>query len=363
MTALRDRMRTALRSAGTADRDRQRVLYEFGELLDVLEGIAGDENAAGRTRDRASCFVDQLEVMAERHGDDFWQLGYLLNLVGEAVIRVDYLSSPIIDFMRTGLYVYGLRYIERHGRWHSLGMMAAHSEFVIEFTGRTNVKALRTEGKKRIEAGRPFCLVYFYVNELKKRHWRDRKKSSDVHDQPTHTLEETFESPTVVASEAPEPFANPVRFMFDLFAKQLGDEQRQIYLARHLGHMTKGDDAIDPSNSESLVAGLVARLESDGVGRRETWAAIAGRLGMTEKSAKREYLRALLVLLEESSTAVFDDGVRPRFVRKVLGTLRSVIQEKDLRIRDAGRGMGRLVERWEIALRFVLNHRARIEAS
>ena len=88
------------------------------------------------------------------------------------------------------------------------------------------------------------------------------------------------------------------------------------------------------------------------------WAEVSEHLGINEKTAKREYLRSLHVLLEQSCHAVFNgERIPSAYVRRILAQIRSVVHEKDLRLKSStGRGMGVLVEKWEVALRFVLNH-------
>ena len=84
---------------------------------------------------------------------------------------------------------------------------------------------------------------------------------------------------------------------------------------------------------------------------------LAERFACTEKTVKREYLRSLATLLGHASAEVFGERVPSSFVRRMMRTLNTIVREKDLKIRDnAGRGLGKIVERWEIALRFVLNH-------
>jgi hypothetical protein len=88
------------------------------------------------------------------------------------------------------------------------------------------------------------------------------------------------------------------------------------------------------------------------------WGEIATQVGINEKTAKREYLRSLDILLRSCAAQVFGpEWIPSGFVKRVLEQIRTIVREKDLRIKSStGRGMGRLVQKWEVALRFVLNH-------
>ena len=353
---LKSRMNEALKRA-SADRELQRLTFEFGDMIEAIAMVArGGDERPPRTVQKARAFLQTMESMSAEQGANFWQLGFLMNLVGEAVVRTDYVAAEIVEFLRKGLYLYGIRHAERHGGSQTFGILTTHAELVIEVTGRVGMRAMRDEGKKRLAAGRPFCLVHYYVNLLRKHHWVRRRRSQDACDISVALPSGRPDGrQPVIDTVEPERGRNPVQLMLHVFATRLTEEQQRVFLARHLDDGNTDDIALD--DERLLLESLVARMVGDDGSRKMTWISIARSMGTTEKTAKREYLRALTALLAESSREMFGDAIPSAFVRRVLSTLRRVIEERDLRIRDhAGEGLSRLVDRWEIALRYVLNH-------
>jgi hypothetical protein len=354
----------ALLSATPDQRERQRLIYELGDMLAEVEAVIANSGGLPRVKDKARAFLAHLLTKAAATGAQFWQASYLLNSVGEAMARADYVAEPVLKFVHTGLYFHGLRYIERAFRTSIVTAMSAHAELVGEFCSRETLLVVLAQGRERMAEGRPFCLVHAYANVLRKRCWSARRKSEDACDVSVAFAGES-ESASAHSVALPAPVdsepehvtsAERVAILFEVFATRLSDRQRRIYLARH--HVR--DDVIAaaagaaPPSFEALLC--MNPADGDAAGR-ETWSQIAERFEVTEKSAKREYLRSLLILLTETSSAVFGPTSPSNFVRKMAETLRAVIQEKELRLKDnSGRGLGKVVQRWEVALRFVLNH-------
>ena len=147
-----------------------------------------------------------------------------------------------------------------------------------------------------------------------------------------------------------------VGLMLEIFATKLDATQQRVYLAKNrLAQETASLSHIPAFQPfRSLFEGLNDELDGHG---NLGWSEIAARLSVNEKTAKREYLRALHILLRETAQAIFGLNITSNYVKRVLDQLRLVVDAKDLRIRGAtGDGLPRLVEKWEVALRFVLNH-------
>jgi hypothetical protein len=146
-----------------------------------------------------------------------------------------------------------------------------------------------------------------------------------------------------------------LQLMLRLFADGLSEQQRMIYLARH---KVPALDCSRLSGAEERteIEQLVLELQG-GDAMRPTWPELSAALGVSEKGAKREYLRSLHYLLLECSDRILDGRRRSSMLDRVLSELRSVIDARDLQMKgQTGRGMPHLVKRWEIALRYVLNH-------
>ncbi len=344
-------------------RGTRRLAYEFSDLLGRVTEVAESDATPDRTRGKAWEFLACLTGRAAEHGEQFYQEAFLLNFVGEALVQSDYRSEAVLDFMKTGLYFYGLAHIERFHRAQSFSYMSAHAELITDYFGRAAMKALVVFGRERMAEGRPFCLVHHYLNALKKRYWATRRDEEDAlsvsvsldavgdAEVSQQTSQVTREP---VANHEESDSEDRVALMIRIFGTRLTELQQRIYLHRHpVAVQALSDEA---ARLEDDLQSLVNEARGD-EGARLTWMEISHRYGLAEKSAKREYLRSLLVLLGEASEAVHTDLRQPHFVRRVLRTLRSTIQERDLKLRDgSGRGLGRIVERWEIALRLVLNN-------
>lgn len=364
---LRERMTVVLKDRRVS-RERRRTVYEFGDLVDALADVS--TQAPPRTAAKAERTLDFLLAKAEEHDDAFFVEGFILNFVGEAMAREKYLAQPIVHFLKVGLYFYGLSHIERFHARDAMDYMVAHSEELEDFTSRESLKAMVKEGREKIDAERSFCIVHNYLNALRKRFWKTRRHSEDANpwaasldsgasgsDDRTDGLHPVVE-PAEVAFDAEakenDGLESRVTMMLRIFATELDDRQRRIYLARHplTGRFPDGEAAAAiPDSIEELLAEV---READG---KATWQELATRFSCTEKTVKREYLRALAALLRAASEQVFGDRAPSSFVRRMVRTLTTITQERDLKIRDnAGRGLGKIVERWEIALRFVLNH-------
>jgi hypothetical protein len=144
-----------------------------------------------------------------------------------------------------------------------------------------------------------------------------------------------------------------VQLLLHLFRNELSDQQRWIYLAKSRAAHGDLSDSKVPNTIEELLSAIHRGGDSD-----MNWARIAARLGINEKTAKREYLKSLYALLKGTADAVLgEERMQRGFVRRVLALIREIIAEKDLRIKSTnGRGLATLVEKWEAALRYVLNH-------
>ncbi|MCB9833627.1 MAG: hypothetical protein H6807_14250 [Planctomycetes bacterium] len=354
---LKERM-TALLEDARISRERKRLAYEFGGLLEAVAAVAARADAPEGTRAKAAAFIAVLEDKEVEHEAAFFQEVFLLNIVGEAMARTSYLAQPVIDFLRGALYFHGVSWVERNQRGNSLAYLGAHAELVMEMTSRRGLKALLAVAAERFAADRPFCLSNHYLAELKKRYWAGRRESEDACDRSV-SLEaengslEAASRLTVDRDAQPATGEDRVQVMLRVFARDLGEIGQRVYLLRHpIGRQEMA--SVHPD----LAAELAAMLDGDETGGgRNNWTQISDRLGISEKVAKKEYLRALHDLLAGAAREIYGDRLPSSFVRRVLGTLRSILQERDLRIKEnVGRGMTRLVERWEIALRFVLNN-------
>ncbi|HGY92953.1 MAG TPA: hypothetical protein ENK43_17455 [Planctomycetes bacterium] len=344
-------------------RGTRRLAYEFSDLLGRVTEMAESDATPSRTRGKAWEFLACLTGRAAEHGEQFHQEAFLLNFVGEALVQSDYRNEAVLDFMKTGLYFYGLAHIERFHRAQSFSYMSAHAELISDYFSRAAMKSLVRFGRERIAEGRPFCLVHHYLNALKKRYWATRREEqdalsvsvsldavgdADVSQRTSSSVSDRLETAEGAESE------DRVALMIRIFGTRLTELQQRIYLHRHPVAVQALYD--EEGRLEDELRSLVSEARGD-EGARLTWMEISQRYGLAEKSAKREYLRSLVVLLGEAAEAVHTDLRQPHFVRRVLRSLRSVIQERDLKLRDgSGRGLGRIVERWEIALRLVLNN-------
>ncbi len=150
-------------------------------------------------------------------------------------------------------------------------------------------------------------------------------------------------------------FEDRVTIMLRVFVEELSETQQRVYLMRHPFPKESGSRDTLLSFDDQLAAFLD---ECDAQqGKTAKWTSIAARLDTTEKTAKKEYLRALHGLLAGACDSIFQGKSPSGLVRRMLTLLNKIVHERDLRIRDnAGLGLGKIVARWEVALRFVLNN-------
>lgn len=355
--ALKQKMRDVLKST-SSHRERQRLVFELGDMIQAIEEIA-DRSELERVRRKASSFLADLALRATELGDQFFVESFLLNSVGEIAVRNRYFAEKVVDFLRSGLYFFGNRFVERSFRHDPVHALEAHADVLASFFSRDGLKFLEDEAEKRFADSRPFCLTNTYANELRKRCWAERRKSRDACDVSVTFVGESESStrtsaePLVRDEQVPDVAARAA-LLLRVFATKLTDLQKRIYLARHNVAESFAAEGADGFDIEKLLA---AANTEDAEIAGLTWLELGNRLGSTEKTVKREYLRSLVTLLSETSHQVFGDVIPSNFVRKILETLRTVIQDKELRLKDnSGRGLGKVVQRWEVALRFVLNH-------
>ncbi len=348
----------ALAARGSRDTTRRRILEAFDGLLGALRRVALLPGAPAGARRKAAEVLDLLAAREAEYGPRFMLPAFLLNFVGEAMVRVDFIHDPIVEFLKTGLYFYGIEYIERRLRPQAAEYMALQVDVAERFFSREALLALVASGRERLEAGRPFCVVHAWVNGLRRAFWAWRRVSADAMDA---GRARNFDGSAAEATgEAPQvPSRDRVLILLGIFERDLTALQRAVYLAKHGTSVEAAAPARDADADP--VARWIEAFARGGDDEEESgadsWADVARRLSVSPKTAKREYLRALQALLRESHRAVF--GAEPPLgvVRRVLRTLQSVIDAKDLRIRDAaGQGLAGLVATWELALRWVFNH-------
>jgi hypothetical protein len=341
--------------ASERDVGRAAILDRFRDMLTRLGALAaGDQTPAG-TRSRVNRF---LAILDEAHGrlkDSLFQPSYLLNVVGDGLVRTRLISEPIVDFIQVGLYFHGLRQIERRFPTRAAAYFAAHTDLVTSYVSRASLKQLIDDGAAKLAEGKVFCLTYHYLNSLKKAYFRDLRASHDALD---HSVREERLPEIVGASSSGNAFdsADRVGLMLEIFATKLDATQQRVYLAKNrLAESSSGFSHVPAFQPfRNLFQGLNDELDGHG---NLGWSEIAARLSVNEKTAKREYIRALHILLRETAQAVFGLNITSNYVKRVLEQLKLVVDAKDLRIRGAtGDGLPRLVEKWEVALRFVLNH-------
>lgn len=348
------RLREAIPAAHDVG-ERRDLLARFAALCDAVDAVLAAPDAPERVRAKATAFAALLESARERLGPVLWQPSYLLNVVGDAVVRTDWVFGGVVEFLQVGLYFHGLRVIERRFSHQSIEYCAVHADLLASFTGRAGIKAMTARGRAKIADGRVFCLTYDYLNELRKARTAEHRRSAEALD---HVRVEA--DPEFVAAESDvvgEP-TDRVGLMMSIFAKKLSAMQQLVYLAKNRAGGAAAPLLADETLGRHPLVALLAELdgELDGHGNLG-WSEIAERLHVNEKTAKREYLKALHVLLSESARSVFGAEPPSRYVSRVLQQIREVVDAKDLRIRSStGEGLGRLVEKWETALRFVLNH-------
>ena len=332
------------------------ALATADRLLQLLTGLR-DKCAASdfppRVASKAEQFLASLCELHSKLGPKIAHRSFALNSVGEAMVRSDFLHGEVIEFLQVGLYFFGLDQIER--RWPAQAAIYSgiHADHLESFLSRHGLLDLVRDGQERIQQGRVFCLTYAYLNGLRRAYWGYCRGSEDALD--ISVVASTDDPAAEMAAPSRSdsaPLHDRIALLLRIFRRALTAEQRWIYLAKNRRFLDQA--AANAEDIEGLVAEIGAIPEQGELG----WTEIASSLHINEKTAKREYLRALHVLLKESSEAVFGtDQVSSRFVKRVLSSIREVVQEKDLRLKSqTGRGLHVLVEKWEVALRFVLNH-------
>jgi hypothetical protein len=357
MQALRDHWRDA-RARAESGGESAVLLDRFLSLVDGLEAKAADGRTREEHRTKVAEFLGTVRAAYERLGDQLFQPSYLLNVVGDAFVRANLPAEEALELMRVGLYFHGLRVVDRRFANRATVYYALHADLLESFFSRDAVKRTIAAGKAKIAAGKVFCLTYHYVNELKKAYWAHLRKAEDALD---HAASEdaAFESATAddSSADAVDP-TDRVGLMMEIFRRKLTATQQVVYLAKNRNGESAAAMAAYSGTVDDEFVRLLRGLDAELAGHGNLgWSEIAERLDINEKSAKREYLRALHTLLHESARAVFGLDIESAYVRRVLAQLREIVYEKDLRIRsNAGEGLARLVEKWEVALRFVLNH-------
>jgi hypothetical protein len=350
-----ERLRVEALASGR-DSDRAALLDRFRTMLARLTEIGARAETPAGTRSKVQRFLDHIQDAHVRLGDALFQPSYLLNVVGDAVVRTRLISEPVVDFIQIGLYFHGLRQIERRFRNRAAAYLATHADLVTTYVSRPALKQLVEDGNRKLAEGKVFCLTYHYLNALKKAYFKDLRESQDALD---HAVADPAAAGDVVRGKPDAPASDPsdrVGLMLEIFATKLTATQQLVYLAKNRLAETTGGFSHVPAFQpfRNLFEGLNAELDGHG---NLGWSEIAARLLVNEKTAKREYIRALHTLLRETSQAVFGVNITSNYVRRVLEQLRVVVDAKDLRLRGAtGDGLPRLVEKWEVALRFVLNH-------
>ncbi len=367
MTLDLDQQMTALLASASVPRERKRLVYQFGELLREVDAVASRDETPSRTRQKAGMFMSILADKEQLNKDEFLLESFLLNFVGEAMVRAEYLAKPVIEFLRTGLYFYGISNIERFHRRQSMAYMSAHAELLMDFTSRSGLKELVALGQEKLAAGKPFCLVNTYLNAMKKRYWAGLKHNDDACDNSVSLDSATVLNDGAMADEGllasreiverdaePTTFENRVSIMLRVFVENLTETQQRVYLLRHPFSQAGARTAL--GGFDECLAQFLDDCDSLD-GKTASWGEIAATIGTSEKTAKKQYLRALYSLLSGACDEIFQGKLPSGMVRRMLALLRKIVQERDLRIRDnAGLGLGKIVSRWEVALRFVLNN-------
>ena len=333
------------------------VLRRFDRLLEAIGGIVGDPAAPPRCREKAEALLSALSAAHERHGDRLFQPAWLLNVVGDALGVSGFLHQSVVEFLQVGLYFFGLDQIERKWSRRAVVYSAVHADLVMRQVSRDGLKELVRTAQQRQAEGRAFCLTYHYLNQLRRAYWDACRQSTDALDQAVEgdasavLRDREGAPPSASAAEAAPAADARMAVVWRVFSEDLTARQQWIYLAK----MRQGQEVPDAASSplEQILAHLASPLPDDALG----WKEIAAKAGINEKSAKREYLRALHTLLHETGIALFGrDWLPSGLVRRVLDQIRSVMAEKDLRLKQStGRGLGILTEKWQVALRFVLN--------
>ena len=341
-----------------ADGSSRRAILDRGlQELRALELREGSLETPLRTREKITLFLDHVEAAHRDLGDRILVPAFLINVVGEAMARADLIHCGVVEFLQIGLYFYGLEQVERRWPHQAAVYLSIHADHLGGYLGRKSLKEHTRAGRERLAEGRPFCITYSYLNSLRKAYWQHCRRSEDALDRALsgEALAVPEPAAAVEVSSPRRRASDRVALLLEIFRDGLSDRQRWIYLAKNRATLYREQSW---GSAESALQSLLDQLAEPAPEADLGWSEIAQALGINEKTAKREYLRSLHVLLHESAAAVFGGGPIPsHYVRRVLNQIRSIVYEKELRIRDrTGRGLSTLVEKWEVALRFVLNH-------
>lgn len=325
---------------------QQEVLQRASAMLAEITRQSEDAATPLRVRAKLRLFLDSLEASSLRLGARILEPTFLINAVGEAMGRSELINQSVVSFIQVGLYFFGLDQIDRRWPREAVSCSAVHAEHLSQFVGREGLKAVIARAQVRAAEGRPYCLSWHYLNSLRSAVLSYCRKSHDALDHASAGEEMDDFVGAPLAEAAPH---ERMQVVLEVFQTELTPEQKQIYLAQHAAEI-RGDG---PSPLAELFGMAGASVDELHPG----WSEIAARVGMSEKSAKREYLRALHTLLAGVARKTFGPGPLPvAMVRRIQDALLASIREKDLRLRDhTGRGMGVLVEKWQVALRFVLS--------
>lgn len=348
------------RARAERDAGREALLQRFEAGVASLRHQVADHAVPARTRERIRAFLESVQAQHAELGSRCFEPAYLLNVIGEAMVRSGLVHREIVESLQVGLYFFGLDQIER--RWSSQAAVYSglHADLLMEYLGRRRLKEMMAEGRRRLEEGRVFCLTYHYLNSLRKAYWNHCRGSRDALDvavtgEGLPNLQDPVSSAAGTPGQVGMDPEDRVGIMLEVFSRSLTPRQQWIYMAKNRSIL---EEAGAEEGGTPDIDRLLRRLGEDPPEGNLGWGEIARRKGINEKTAKREYLRALDILLRRSGEAVFGDSWTPSgYVKRVLEQIRKVVDEKDLRIRrSTGRGLGTLVQKWEVALRFVLNH-------
>ncbi|MSR75175.1 MAG: hypothetical protein EXS14_06885 [Planctomycetes bacterium] len=328
---------------------KQMLLARASDMLAALQAVSSDASTPERVRAKLALFEESLRASQQRLQDRFFQPVFLLNAVGEAMGCSRLISKPVVTFLQVGLYFFGLDQIERRWPAQAVVYSGLHADHLAQYLSRDGLKALLLKAESRHQEARAFCLSWHYLNGLRRAYFDHCRVSGDALDHAQSG--EVLESIEAVAVES-DSAAERIEFLLGLFRRELTPEQRWIYLA-------KNRSALEALGAQDALSELLAEAGEAQPNAALGWVEISARLGINEKRAKREYLSALHTILLASAQRTYGVGaISNAYVRRILDALAASIREKDLRLKDhnTGRGMGVLVEKWQVALRFVLSH-------
>lgn len=339
----------AASTGATPQSSKQILLERATQMLASLQAQASNAATPERVRGKLAVFEASLEETRARLQERMLDPVFLLNAVGEAMGRSRLISQPVVSFLQVGLYFFGLEQIERRWPSQAAAYSSIHADHLAECLSRDGLKAILQKAQHRQAQGRAFCLSWHYLNGLRRAYFAHCRESCDALDHARSG--EVLDSVPMEDAAADSAFER-TDFLLRLFRNELTPVQRWIYLA-------KNRSALEAAGEPDALSRLLAEAGEAPPDADLGWVEIAARLGINEKTAKREYLSALHSILRASAQRVYGSGVIGNtYVRRILDSLAATIREKDLRLKDnnTGRGMGVLVEKWQVALRFVLSH-------